>query len=946
MLFRFGPAALLLTTSLLAVTASAKAQTAAQQDESSPAPAQTGPTEAAESAGGDIVVTGLRRANEAAIASKRAAVNIVDVVSATDVRALPDNTIVEALRRIPGLSVLPATDNEHPRDEAATPVIRGLGPSYNNVTIDGLTIASPGTPNGTLGSITRGVRLDILPSSMVSEIDVVKTFTADLDPNATGGAINLRTRSAFEGSGRPFFTAEASLGHANDTGKPRDQDDPGYRLIATGSTTFGAAHQFGLTVAANYQTLSSYTETHMTTDTVHYSFYNAAGVLQSGTNLGNGYAVPQQDKYWYVMDKRDRYGITAKFEARIAPNLSAYAMGGYYYFKDNMERNEVIIDPRNRNTVFNQTATSGTYPVGDVEVGYSNQITTTRTRVAQSGFDWQPDDRQSLSGRASWSRATYDEPIQMIKYITGASRPAPVATTTTGAGVTVVPTSAYGFNYDTSGFNQRFPIAASAYENYANYSLLYWRPDYKRSAGDEIYTGRLDYSFNQRPQDQGIGFATGVAYTDDRPYFNIYRDEFQPNSSAPALGIADVLAPSNAIMPYLGLDLIAIDPDKAFAQAQAAPRSAYNATDQYVFSNQDNFTHTEKLFGAYALASYRSDRLSAQAGLRYDDTHQSTIGRQRQLDSASNTYVYVDKPTSSSYRYLLPSGIFTFHATDLLDVRGGVSRTLGRPPYDAYAARTSISFVNPNDQGNPNATGVTVAIGNPDIKPRLSTNLDLDLDRRIPGFDGLVSLAGFYKWIDNEIFTLTNVGPYSFNGTTYANAAVSTPGNAASARIRGLEGSVVLNTLRPIAPLLSGFGVAANAALLGGQLTVPYSLTGTTATTRQLDHLVGQPSYTANATIFYNARGLELRAAFNRQGKALRAIVSNIAWQDLYWAPRSQLDLSATYALRHGVSVFGQVSNVTHSRITSLVGPGQNLLKDSYSVPTVFWLGVRITPKL
>lgn len=241
-------------------------------------------------------VTGVRRANAAAVESKRAATNITDVISATDVRALPDSTIVEALRRVPGLSVLPATDNEHPRDEAATPVLRGLGPSYNNVTIDGLTIASPGTPNGTLGSITRGVRLDLLPASMVSELQVVKTFTPDLDPNATGGAINLKTRSAFENGGKPFFSAEAALGHANDVGKPRDQDDPGYRLNATGSRTFGSEQQYGLTVSANYQTLSSYTETHMTTDTVHYGFYDNGGVLQTGENLGNGWAVPQQDK--------------------------------------------------------------------------------------------------------------------------------------------------------------------------------------------------------------------------------------------------------------------------------------------------------------------------------------------------------------------------------------------------------------------------------------------------------------------------------------------------------------------------------------------------------------------------------------------------------------------------------------------------------------------------
>lgn len=931
---------LFLSTSLIASAQGAWAQTASQD--------AAGTAEAGEAeSGSDILVTGIRRANAAAIESKRNATNIVDVVSATDVRALPDNTIVEALRRIPGLSVLPATDNEHPRDEAATPVLRGLGPSYNNVTIDGLTIASPGTPNGTLGSITRGVRLDILPSSMVSEIQVVKTFTADLDPNATGGAINLKTRSAFENGGKPFFTAEASLGHANDTGKPRDQSDPGYRLIATGSTTFGAAHQFGLTLSGNYQTLSSYTETHMTTDTVHYGFYDAAGVLQSGTNLGNGYAVPQQDKYWYVMDKRDRYGLTAKFEARITDSFDAFATGGLYYFRDNMERNEIIIDPRNRGRVFNQTATSGAYPGGDVEVGYSNQITTTRTRVGQAGFNWRPADNQLLSARASVSHATYREPIFMIKYATNITRPAAVATNRSGPGVTVNATPEYAFTYDTSGFDQRFPISASAYNNLANYSLLYWRPasDYIRAAEDRIFTARLDYGINQGLDDRGFGVATGLTYTDDRPRFDIGRTEYQPNATATALNMADVLGPSNAIMPFLGYNLFAIDPAKARAQAEAAPRGAFNATDQTSFNNQDDFTHHEKLFGAYALATWRSDRVNVQAGLRYDDTTQSTTGRQRQLDRASGSYVYVDKPTGSSYHYLLPSTVLTYHATPLLDLRAAASRTLGRPPYDAYAARTSIGFVNPSDQGNPNAVGVTVTIGAPDIRPRVSDNLDLAADLRIEPFGGMVSLAAFNKRIKNEIFTLTNITPFTFDGTTYANAAVSTPANAAAARIRGLEGSLILNTLRPIAPVLAGFGLSANAALLSGRLTVPYSPTATTSASRSLDRLVGQPGYTANVTVFYNADGLELRAAWNRQGKALRSIVSNIAWQDLYWAPRSQVDLSATYAVNQSVSLIGQVGNVTHSRITSVTGPGQTLLKDSYSAPTTFWVGLRITPK-
>ena len=69
-----------------------------------------------------------------------------------------DLTVVNALRRIPGVSVLPVSDNEHPRDEAISPVLRGLNQAYNNVTVNGLPIASTGTPLSGSGNAGRGVR--------------------------------------------------------------------------------------------------------------------------------------------------------------------------------------------------------------------------------------------------------------------------------------------------------------------------------------------------------------------------------------------------------------------------------------------------------------------------------------------------------------------------------------------------------------------------------------------------------------------------------------------------------------------------------------------------------------------------------------------------------------------------------------------------------------------
>ena len=876
-----------------------------------------------------VNVTGIKRAYLRAIESKLDRNGIADVVSANEVQGLPDNTIVEALRRVPGLSVLPTLDNEHPRDEAATPVLRGLGAAYNNVTIDGSPLASPGTPNGNLGSIGRGVRLDLLPSSMISELVVSKTFSADQEPNAIGGAIDLKTRSAFERGGKPFFTFEGSGGTASDTSRPRPQDRVGERVVGTGSLTFGPAREYGAVVSANYQKLETSTDTHMTTDTVFENFYDAKGNRLAGNNLGNGYAVPQQDKYWYVQDERTRLGLTVKLEAKPNEQVYGFLTAGYYRFRDLMQRNENLIDPRNTAQVFNQTPTSGAYPGADVEVGFSQQDMTSATKLLQSGADWKIDDSQSVGVRANVSRATYREPIRMIKYATNASYSAPGA-----GGATPVATPEYAFDYDTSGLNHSFNVAPAAYNNLANYKLLYYRDNYVRSATDTIGNVRADYRRNlDRP---GLGFAAGVSYTLDRPSYNIFRNDMQPNTSLPALTLAGVTGPGAPLKYHQrGLDLITIDPQAALAQI-AALRAAggLNTTNQVNFSNQDNFEHVEKTAGAYAQVSFNADKWKTLFGLREDRTEQQTNGR------ALVAGAWVGLPTSSRYDFLLPSAQLTYQATPELDIRAAASQTIGRPTYDSYAARTSISFVNVGDAGNPNAQGVTVTVGNPQIKPRLSTNTDLAVNYRLPkAANGLLSLAVFNKDIRDEIFNQSSLG-YTYQGVTYANALVSKPVNASDASVRGVEAAAVVNSLGWVHPVLADVGFSANWSLLDGQMSVLKAAGGT----RRLDRLVGQPDQTRNLTVFYASKGLELRAAYNYQGKALRSIVPDIAWQDLYWAPRAQVDLQASYRISPEWTVFGQVQNLNRRRMTSYTGPSQNLLKDTYSVPMVAWIGLRYTP--
>ena len=880
-----------------------------------------------------IVVTGIRSANKTAIDAKRDAVNILDAVSADDVRALPDNTVVEALKRIPGMAVFPSNDNEHTQDESISPAIRGLSAAYNNVTLDGLAIASPGTPNGIVGNIARGVRLDILPTSMISQLQVVKTFTPDLDPNAVGGAINIVTRSAFEDGGKPFFTMDGALGLASDRGQPKEQDSPGYRLNATGSTTFGANREFGLVLSGNYETISSYTEQHATFDTGFYNFYNDAGTRITNNTLGNGIAVPSQDRYWVSPTTRTRWGITGKLEYRPSDTLEAFVMGGYYKFKTHYERNEVELSlaPNSQSLVLDQTATTGRYAMGGVRIGYMDDYIDQTTRMAQVGLTWRPADRHVLSVRGSASRATYDEDSMMIKYASGVTRRVPGVSGTSQSN-----TSDFAFGYDTSNFDFRYILPTDEYNDLSNYSLLYYRPSVERTASDELYNVRADYAFNRDHGDRGFGFSAGLSYVDDSAAYGVERTELHPNTTAGSLLLSEGTGRLGNLMSYTdGLRLISIDKDKALAQLAAQPSSAFNETNQSSFNLQDDFTHWERTIGGYVLASFRSDAVSLQGGLHYDNTRQTTTGKVRVSG------VFQDAPASSKYDFLLPSFVGTWHVTPSFDVRGGFSQTIGRPSYDTLASRSSITFVDTSDEGNPNAEGVSVTVGNPNLKPRLSTNYDLSIEW-VPSreYGGIISAAAFYKDIQDEIFTSTTVG-YTYQGVNYANARVSQPINASKARIKGVELNAIVNSLGFIHPLIKDFGISANAAFYDGKLNVPFG----SGQSRSINNLVNQPDDTQNVSIFYAAHGLELRGAWNRQGRSLRAIQSDVYWQDLYWAPRGQFDLSGSYSFSNGASIYVQASNVTQNRIVSTTGPGKDLLRNAYTVPMTVWAGIRFTPR-
>ncbi len=112
--------------------------------------------------------------------------NIGNVISSDQVGRFPDANVGDALKRVPGITM------QNDQGEARNIIIRGLAPSLNSVTLNGDRIPSAEGDN-------RNVQMDLIPSDMISTIQVSKTLTPDMDADAIGGSVNLVTRSAPNG---------------------------------------------------------------------------------------------------------------------------------------------------------------------------------------------------------------------------------------------------------------------------------------------------------------------------------------------------------------------------------------------------------------------------------------------------------------------------------------------------------------------------------------------------------------------------------------------------------------------------------------------------------------------------------------------------------------------------------------------------------------------------
>lgn len=131
-----------------------------------------------------VVVAQRKLGTETAVLNTvRKSLPVVSGISAQQISKTQDSDAAEVLRRIPGITIV---------DDRFI-VVRGLAQRYNNVWLNNATTPSSETDS-------RAFSFDVLPSSLIDNMMVYKSPSAELPADFSGGFVRLMTKNVPEGN--------------------------------------------------------------------------------------------------------------------------------------------------------------------------------------------------------------------------------------------------------------------------------------------------------------------------------------------------------------------------------------------------------------------------------------------------------------------------------------------------------------------------------------------------------------------------------------------------------------------------------------------------------------------------------------------------------------------------------------------------------------------------
>jgi TonB-dependent receptor len=309
-----------------------------------------------------------------------------------------------------------------------------------------------------------------------------------------------------------------------------------------------------------------------------------------------------------------------------------------------------------------------------------------------------------------------------------------------------------------------------------------------------------------------------------------------------------------------------------------------------------------------------------------------------------------------SYTAFLPSANVVWEITDDFQLRAAVSRTLTRA--------NPASMLPQLSGGGSDAS--SFSLGNPNLKPYYSTNIDFGAELYTGG-EGYLGFGMFKKMISGFQNNMSTTMPFSYLaqfGITYdtlsttQKVAITAAGgpNVATFTLvqamnaKGLESinGVELNWVQPLDFLLKqygleGFGWTANATFVRTKSSgaAPAAVLNVSPTTY-------------NLTGYYDHDGVMVKLSYSyqrgtlTQSNAYGTISNRLDFTSEYTLDYGQVDLSSSFKLS---KIFGDlptdpdftfdVQNLTHAKVGRSYKMYRNLMNYSYNPGSLFLIGIR-----
>ena len=126
-----------------------------------------------------VVVTAevIANSESALLSVQRKSPNLLDGISAENFKKIGDSNVAAAIKRVPGVSI----------QGGKYVFVRGLGDRYTKTILNGLDIPGLDPDRNTL-------QMDIFPTNLIKNIVILKSSSADLPADFTGGIVNIEIK--------------------------------------------------------------------------------------------------------------------------------------------------------------------------------------------------------------------------------------------------------------------------------------------------------------------------------------------------------------------------------------------------------------------------------------------------------------------------------------------------------------------------------------------------------------------------------------------------------------------------------------------------------------------------------------------------------------------------------------------------------------------------------